>query len=86
MSFSHELLPFFECKKLDFFPFSGIHVFEAATLACKQKVILIQFLIYKIKASFVPNSKPLPRLAHFLHVSDVLFIQKNDNSVKYLAI
>ena len=63
---------------------------EAATLAYKQKVrifgmILIQFLIYKIKDSFVPNSKPLPRSAHFLHVSDVLFIQKNDNSVKHLG-
>ena len=32
----------------------------------------IQFLIYKIKASFVPNSMSLPRSAQFLHVSAVL--------------
>ena len=51
-------------------------MFEAAILVYKQKVKifempLIQFLTYKIKASFVPNSKPA-RLAQFLPVSTVL--------------
>ena len=39
-------------------------------MAYKQKVRIfemppIQVLVYKIKASFVPNSKSLPRLAQF---------------------
>ena len=29
----------------------------------------IQFLIYKIQAPFLPNSKPLPLLARLLNVS-----------------
>ena len=33
-----------------------------------------QFLIHMIKASFVPNSKPLPNLGQFLHVSAVLLL------------
>ena len=81
MSSFHELLLFFERKQLIFllFPFSGILVFQAAILAYKQKVIIsemapIQFLIYKIKASFVANSKPLQRFAQFLRVSPVLSV------------
>ena len=62
---------------LDFFLFSGIPVSEAAILAHKQKVGIFemppnQFLIYKIKASIVANSKPLPRLTQILHVSALL--------------
>ena len=37
----HDLFSFFECKQiifLNFFPFSGIPVFEAAILAYKQKM------------------------------------------------
>ena len=65
----------FEHKRITFltFPLSEIPVFEAAILAYKQKVMIfemppIQVLIYKVKASFLPNSKSLPRLAQFLHV------------------
>ena len=79
MSSFHKLLPFFECKQiifLNFFPFIGKAVFEAAILAYKQKTRLevppIKFLIHKIKAPFIPNSMSLPRLARFLHVSEVL--------------
>ena len=36
------------------------------------KMLQNQFLIYIIKASFVPNSKPLSHLAQFLHLSVVL--------------
>ena len=62
---------------LEFFPFSGIPELEAAILANKQKARVfemapIQFLICKINVSFVPNSKPLPRLVQLLHVSAVL--------------
>ena len=61
---------------LELFPFSGIlvSVSEAAILAYKQKIFKMlptQFLIYKVKSSFVPNSKHLPRLAQFLDVSVV---------------
>ena len=71
----HELLPVFECKQIIFlnsFLFSRIPVFEAAILAYKQKMRIsempqIQYLVYKIKASFIPNSKPLPRSTQFLH-------------------
>ena len=79
MSSFHELLLFFECKHnfLEFFPFSEIPMFEAAILAFKQKVKFfkippIQFLVHKKNASFVPSSKPLPRLEQFLYVSAVL--------------
>ena len=50
---------------LELFPsFRRIPVFEVAILSYNQKVRIfemppIQFLIYKIKASFVPNWKPL---------------------------
>ena len=53
-------------------------MFQAAILPYKQKVRIfemppIQLLICKTKASFVPNSKPLPRLAD---VSTVLWQQE----------
>ena len=59
---------------LDFFPFSEMLVFEAAILANKQKMRIfemlpIQFMICKIKASFVPSSRPLLHPAQFLDVS-----------------
>ena len=48
-------------------------MFEAAILAYKQIVRIfemppIQFLICKVKASRLPNSKSLPRLVQFLDV------------------
>ena len=47
-------------------------MFKAAILAYIFEMPSIQFLIYKIKALIVPHSKPLQRLAQFLHVSVVL--------------
>ena len=57
----------------------GITVLEVVTLAYKQKVRIFemlpnQFLIYKIEASFVQDSKPLPHLAQFLHASGGLLV------------
>ena len=64
---------------LEFFRFSGISVFEAAILAYKQKIGIlemppIQFLIYKMIVSFVQNSKSLQHVAQFLHVSAGLLV------------
>ena len=102
MSFFHDLITFFECKQiifLNFFPYNGILVFGAAILAYKEKTRIlkmhpIQFLIFKIKALFVPNSKPLPCFAQFRHVSAVLYqilrvflvIKFGETSNKHLAI
>ena len=57
--------------------FCGIPLFEEALLAYKQEVTIfkmlpVQFFMYKIEAYFVPNSKLLPGLAQFSHVSAVL--------------
>ena len=58
---------------LEFSP-SVKYLFEAATLAHKQKVRIFemapnQFLISVAKASFELNCKPSPHLTQFLHVS-----------------
>ena len=64
---------------LEDFPFSGIPIFEAAILTNKPKVRMLEMVpmqsfTYKIKASFVPNSKLLPRLTQCLHVSALLLV------------
>ena len=67
MSFFHELLPFFECKRIIFLNFPlwwDTLVFEAAILAYKQKVTMFQmppnqFLALMRKTSLLyQNSKP----------------------------
>ena len=62
---------------LEFFPFSGIPMFEAAILAYKQIVRIfempsIQFLFASLISLICTNTKLLQPLAQFLYVSAVL--------------
>ena len=63
-------------------------MFGAAILAYKQvrvfEMLPIQFLIYKIKASFVPNSKPYnTTFSAILHVSALFLVFFLDNKKVY---
>ena len=72
---------FFECKIIFLnFPLQWITLlFEAVILPHEEKERIFerlpnQFLIFIIKASFVPNSKPSPHLAQFLHVVSMVLL------------